>query len=264
MPVLDFLPAKLTETFTTLGGMTLLAFRAGTRNFVPPFYMEEFLRETYKLGVQSLPLVIFTGLFTGMVLALQLSVQLELFGTTFMVGRFVSTSVVRELGPVLTGVVVAGRAGAGIAAELGAMVVSEQVDALRLEGTDIVKKLVTPRFRATLLSLPILTLIADAAALGGGLFIAVFSLGVRPMSYWFSAMDALSIYDLLTGVLKPFCFGGIIAVVGCYMGLHTRGSAAAVGSSTTRTVVLCSLSIIITDFFLTKVFAGIGWIVPVR
>ena len=255
---------RTTRALAALGGATLFTFQAGVRGFTLPMYGREFLLETHKIGGQSLFLVCFTGLFTGMVLALQLSVQLQVFGATSLVAPFVSTSVVRELGPVLTALVVAGRAGAGIAAELAAMVVSEQIDAMRLEGTDIIQKLVTSRLRAALLSLPLLTLIADAVAIGGGLLIAVFSLGVHPILYTLSALEALTLFDLVTGLLKPFCFGGVIAMIGCYAGLHTHRSAAGVGAATTQTVVLCSLLIIITDFVLTKLFVAVGWVAPVR
>ncbi len=231
-----------------------------------PFYWRDTLQQMDKIGVGSLGIVLLTGLFTGMVLALQSSVEMRRFGAIIYIGRLVAASTVRELGPVLTALMVAGRVGAGMAAQLGSMKVTEQIDALNVLGVDPIKKLVTPRLLAALLMLPVLTVITDTVAIFGGMLIAVVKLDLTPDLYMRSVYQTLAqsgfIFrvipkDVLAGLIKPFFFGGIIAMTGCYFGLQTRGGTEGVGVSTTRAVVTASILILSVDYFLTQLLISI-------
>ena len=213
------------------------------------------------IGVKSVPIVLLTGLFTGMVLALQASVQLAPFGATLFVGRFVAASMLRELGPVLSGIMVAGRVGAGIAAELGAMRVTEQIDALETLGAEPVRVLVLPRVLAAALTVPLLALIADAAGLIGAAIVSSAFLGVSFRAFQGAASDQIALdgvvagvipADLVQGLVKPLVFGVILALLACYHGLRARGGTAGVGIATTNAVVTASITILITDYFLTQ------------
>ena len=243
-----------------------LAGRAIGFIFARPFYAQDVVQQMDEIGVKSLGIVLLTGFFTGMVLALQMSVQLQTFGATMYIGRLVSASMIRELGPVLAGLMVAGRVGSGIAAQLGSMRVTEQIDALNTLGTDPIKKLVTPRVLAALIMLPILTVINDFVGILGGNLIATLMVGIPTTAYWQTvweqiASDGFTFHfipnDFIQGLLKPFVFGGIIAISGCYFGLNTTGGTEGVGQSTTRTVVLSSVLILITDYFLTQILLAI-------
>ena len=214
------------------------------------------------IGVQSLGIVLLTGFFTGMVLALQSSVQLKTFGASQLMGRLVAASMIRELGPVLAGLMVAGRVGSGIAAQLGSMRVTEQIDALNTLGTDPIKKLVTPRLLAALVMLPALTVINDLAGILGGNVIARVYVGIPTSLYWRTvwstiANDGFSLkyipHDFMHGLIKPFVFGGIISLVGCHFGLKTSGGTEGVGIATTRTVVTASILILVVDYFITQI-----------
>jgi phospholipid/cholesterol/gamma-HCH transport system permease protein len=213
------------------------------------------------IGVKSIPIVLLTGLFTGMVLALQASVQLAPFGATLFVGRFVAASMLRELGPVLSGIMVAGRVGAGIAAELGAMRVTEQLDALETLGADPVRMLVLPRVVAAAIAVPVLALIADAAGLFGAALVSSQYLGVSWRAFSSAAADQIVLdgfvlnlipADLVQGLIKPFVFGLILSLLACYHGLRASGGTAGVGVATTRAVVSASITILIADYFLTQ------------
>jgi phospholipid/cholesterol/gamma-HCH transport system permease protein len=210
-----------------------------------------------ELGVKSVAITGITALFTGMVLALQTAYSLEAFGGKMFVGRVVSLSLVRELGPVLTALMVGGRVGSGITAEIGSMTVTEQVDALRSMAISPVRRLVVPRVVAVVFMMPILTAIADVLGILGGLAIAVLELRMTFQDYFTSIFQQLAISDVCSGLAKTFFFGFEIAVIGCYNGLQVEGGAAAVGRATTRTVVLASISILVSDFFLTKLFLAI-------
>ncbi|MGH7549143.1 MAG: MlaE family ABC transporter permease [Gemmatimonadota bacterium] len=236
------------QNFTILVGRTLSAFVR------PPLYWRDTWVQMDIIGVQSLLIVGLTGIFTGMVLALQSAVQLADFGATLFVGQLVAASVVRELGPVLTALMVAGRVGSGIAAELGSMRVGEQIDALEAMGTDPIKKLVKPRVQAGLIMLPILTVITDFIAIMGGQIIAWLTLNQGISTYWSAVWSGIFFSDLFTGIAKPFVFGFIITTVACYLGLRTRGGTEGVGRSTTQAVVVSSVLILASDFFLTKLF----------
>ncbi|HEV2177725.1 MAG TPA: ABC transporter permease [Terriglobia bacterium] len=227
--------------------------------FSPPRYVTDLLIQMDVIGFGSLPIVLLTGLFTGGVLALQAYRTLSRFGETGLLGQGVALSVVLELGPVLTGLVVAGRNASGIASEIGSMLVSEQVDALRAMGTDPERKLVTPRLYATLFTLPLLTILADFIALIGGYFIAATVVHLTSTEYWSPAYQALDYRDVTQGLIKPVCFAIVIALVGCYCGLHTSGGTEGVGRATTQAVVVTSVLILVLDFFITQFLIGIGF-----
>ncbi|HEU4641077.1 MAG TPA: ABC transporter permease [Gemmatimonadaceae bacterium] len=227
-----------------------------------PFYASDLVQQMDAIGVQSLGIVLLTGFFTGMVLALQSSVQMAQFGATMYIGRLVTASMIRELGPVLAGLMVAGRVGSGIAAQLGSMRVTEQIDALNTLGTDPIKKLVTPRLLAALIMLPVLTILADSVGILGGNVISALYVGIPTSLYWRTVWEQIASggfvlryvpTDLIQGLCKPFVFGGIIAVTGCYFGLNTTGGTEGVGVSTTRTVVTGSILILVVDYFLTQI-----------
>jgi phospholipid/cholesterol/gamma-HCH transport system permease protein len=230
-----------------------LAARAIARIFRRPFYYREFVIQLDKIGVDSLFIVFLTGIFTGMVMALQALIQLKPFAATSYVGGMVAVTMVKELGPVLSALMIAGRVGSAITAELGTMVVTEQVDAMRVEGTDVVTRLVTPRLKATVLAMPLLAIITDTVALVGGYIIAA-GYDINPIMYWNSLPQFMVFQDLIEGVLKPAFFGFIISMVGCYVGLNTSGGAEGVGAAAKRTVVLASSLVLVSDFFLTKIF----------
>jgi phospholipid/cholesterol/gamma-HCH transport system permease protein len=245
---LDFTKSKVfaVQEFTLLGA------RAIRNLFTPPRYLNDTLVQMDTIGVGSLPIVILTGFFTGAVLALQTSETLQAFGEVALTGQLVALSLVRELGPVLTSLMVAGRNASGMASELGSMRVTEQIDAMRALGTDPTKKLVTPRLVATVTMLPLLTIIADFVGLVGGFFVSFFIIRIDAIQYWTSAYQALAFEDVFQGLVKPFIFGFIIALVGCYYGLTTRGGTQGVGRSTTQSVVVASVLILASDFFITK------------
>ena len=243
------------QEFFVLGGKSI-GFA-----FSRPFYGGDLVQQMEAIGVQSLSIVLLTGFFTGMVLALQASVQLKTFGATMLIGQFVSASMIRELGPLLAGLMVAGRVGSGIAAQLGSMRVTEQIDALNTLGTDPIRKLVTPRVLATLIMLPTLTVINDFAGILGGSVIAWAYVKIPVALYWRTVWEQIAAggfifryipNDFVHGLVKPFVFGGIIAVVACNFGLKTSGGTEGVGVATTRTVVTSSILILMTDYFITQ------------
>jgi phospholipid/cholesterol/gamma-HCH transport system permease protein len=243
-----------------------LAWNALRFIFSRPFYAGDLVQQMDAMGVQSLGIVLLTGFFTGMVLALQSSVQLRTFGATQYIGSLVSASMVRELGPVLAGLMVAGRVGSGIAAEIGSMRVTEQIDALNTLGTDPIKKLVTPRVLSGVIMLPVLTIINDVVGILGGNLIARLYVGLPTSFYWQTVWEQLRgngftfgivPNDFIQGLVKPIVFGGIIATTACYHGLATTGGTEGVGLSTTRTVVTSSIAILVSDYFLTQVLLSV-------
>jgi phospholipid/cholesterol/gamma-HCH transport system permease protein len=217
-----------------------------------PFYYRDLVQQLDLIGVGSLTVVILTGLFTGAVLALQSGITLDQFGARPFVGRLVSASMIKELGPVLTALMLAGRVGSGIAAELGSMVVADQVNALRALGSDPVRKLVVPRVLAGTLMAPILTVVADFVGILGGWVIAVFQLRVASSLYWSSVLEGLYPEDPWMGLLKPFFLGFVIVSIGCHVGLRTRGGTQGVGRATTNAVVAASVGVLAVDFFITR------------
>ena len=217
-----------------------------------PFYYRDMVEQLDAIGLGSLTVVVLTGLFTGMVLALQSGITLDQFGARSMVGPLVSASIVKELGPVLTGLMVAGRVGSGIAAELGSMMVTDQISALRALGTDPIRKLVVPRMLAGLVMVPILTVIASAVGMVGGWIVTIGVLRVASSVYWNSVVQGLFIQDVWMGLIKPFFLGFAIVSIGCHVGLRTRGGTQGVGRATTNAVVASSVAVIAVDYFVTQ------------
>jgi phospholipid/cholesterol/gamma-HCH transport system permease protein len=231
---------------------TLLAARSVTNLFSPPYYASDVLEQMDIIGVGSLPIVLLTGFFIGAVMVLQTAAQFERFGQTALTADLVSLALVRELGPSITGLLVTGRNASGIASEIGSMVVSEQVDAMRAMGTDPIRKLVTPRMIATVLMLPLLTAVADFMGLIGGFVVASFTLRLGAVAFWTRALNILQFSDLMQGITKPLVYGFILATVGCYQGLNVKGGTEGVGRATTQAVVISSVFILVANFFLTK------------
>lgn len=217
-----------------------------------PFYWRDVVEQFEAIGLGSLTVVLLTGFFTGAVLALQSGMTLDQFGARPFVGRLISASMIKELGPVLTGLMLAGRVGSGIAAELGSMVVTDQINALRALGTDPIRKLVVPRMLAGFFMAPVLTVIADAVGVVGGWLIAVYQLRVASSLYWSSIVEGLYIQDAWMGLIKPFILGFVIVTIGCHVGLRTQGGTQGVGRATTNTVVAASVMVIAVDFFVTR------------
>jgi phospholipid/cholesterol/gamma-HCH transport system permease protein len=222
-----------------------------------PFYFHDVIEQFEQIGIGSLTVVILTGFFTGAVLALQTGITLDQFGARPFVGRLISASMIKELGPVLTGLMLAGRIGSGIAAELGSMVVTDQINALRALGTDPIRKLVVPRVLAGFFMAPVLTVIANTVGILGGWLIAVFQLRVASSLYWSSIIEGLYFDDAIMGLVKPFCLGYAIVTIGCHVGLRTKGGTQGVGRATTAAVVAASVAVIAVDFFVTRLLIGV-------
>jgi phospholipid/cholesterol/gamma-HCH transport system permease protein len=220
--------------------------------FTRPFYFRDVVEQFESIGIGSLTVVLLAGFFTGAVLALQTGITLDQFGARPFVGRLVSASMVKELGPVLTGLMLAGRIGSGIAAELGSMVVTDQISALRTLGTDPIRKLVVPRVLAGFFMAPVLTVIANTVGVIGGWLIAVYQLRVAGSLYWTSVVEGLYINDAWMGLIKPFCLGFAIVTIGCHVGLRTKGGTQGVGRATTNAVVASSVAVIAVDLFVTQ------------
>jgi phospholipid/cholesterol/gamma-HCH transport system permease protein len=244
-------PRDIAAETGELGFLTARAFRAMLR---PPFEVGLWVRQMEQIGVRSLGVAGITTIFTGMVLALQTALSLPSLGVKYYIGSVVAKSLVRELGPVLTALIVGGRIGSGMTAEIGTMKVTEQIDALRSMAADPVKKLVVPKLVATLVMLPALTVIGDGLGILGGLIVAVGTLSLTPGQYLNDVYAKLSLGDVFSGVAKSFFFAYFIAIVGCYNGLNTTGGADGVGRATTNTVVLAAILVLVSDFFLTKFF----------
>ncbi len=237
------------EAFGAFALLALAVLRAaGRRHF--PFL--ETVRQLEAIGARSSTIVLVTALFTGMVLALQTGIALARFGAKPYVGSVVGLSLARELGPVLTALMVGGRVGAGITAEIGAMQVTEQVDAIRSMGADPVQKLVLPRVIAATLALPLLTAMANLLGVIGGLLISSLQFGIGGSFYLQTVLNVVKVDDVLSGLVKTFAFGWIIAMVGCFSALRTSGGTVGVGVSTTRAVVVSSIAVLIANFFLTQ------------
>ncbi len=233
-------------------GVTFLIYYSFRGVLTKPRYVKEIVRQMDLIGVGSLSIIVLTGFFTGGVLALQSFPTLAQYGGQSETGRLVAYTVIRELGPVLSALMVAGRIGSAISAELGSMVVSQQIDAMRSLGTDPYRKLVTPRVIALIMMLPVLTVIADLMGIigGGATSRTLFNM---PFSTFFSSVrTGVAIQDLIGGVIKPLCFGLIIGSISCYKGLTTKGGTVGVGRSTTNAVVASSITVIIADFFLSR------------
>lgn len=235
--------------------MVVNSLRGLTRK---PYYIREAIHQMDIIGVGSLPIVLLAGFSIGSILALQTANVLLSFGAQNYTGRLVATSLIRELGPMLTCILLAGRIGSGMAAELGAMKVSEQIDAMRALGTDPLRKLVRPRVLALLVMAPTLTIFANIVGTIGGWVISTSLLHIPTSVYIASARESLNYNDIFSTLLKPTVFGLIVAVVGCRCGLRTSGGTVGVGMSTTQSVVVSILIILVTDFFLTKLILAIS------
>ena len=234
-----------------------LAGKAFQNIFRRPHYVDDIILQMDTIGVGSLPIVVLTGFFSGAVMALQMSRALAQYGQVGKTGTVVSVTLARELGPVLTALMVAGRNASGIASELGSMKVTEQIDAMRALGTDPVQKLVTPRLIATGVMLPLLTIIADFVGMFGGFIIAKFFLNLPPRQYWTSVWRALEWNDVVQGLLKPFIFAIVVSMIGCFYGLRTTGGTQGVGRATTQAVVAATILIFLLDLLITKIFVSL-------
>jgi phospholipid/cholesterol/gamma-HCH transport system permease protein len=230
----------------------IMVGKAARATVTRPFYYRDVVEQFDIIGVGSMTVVLLTGMFTGMVLALQSGITLDQFGARSMVGRLVSASMVKELGPVLTALMVAGRVGSGIAAELGSMMVTDQIAALRALGTDPIRKLVLPRILAGLIMVPFLTCISVAVGLLGAWLITITQLKVASSVYWNSVVLGLYIQDVWMGLIKPFFLGFVIVSIGCHVGLRTKGGTQGVGRATTNAVVASSVAVLVVNFLVTK------------
>jgi phospholipid/cholesterol/gamma-HCH transport system permease protein len=247
--LVDFTKAALLE----VQEYVLMLGKVGRGLTTPPYYYRDIIEQFEAIGVGSLTVVLLTGMFTGMVLALQSGFTLDQFGARSMVGRLVSASIVKELGPVLTGLMVAGRVGSGIAAELGSMMVTDQIAALRALGTDPIRKLIIPRILAGLVMVPLLTVIASAVGMVGGWIVTSTLLRVASSIYWNAVVQGLYIQDVWMGLIKPFFLGFTIVSIGCHVGMRTSGGTQGVGRATTNAVVASSVAVIAVDYLVTQV-----------
>ena len=243
----------LYQTIYEVQEFTLLCVRAITNIFRRPRYLQDTLFQMEVLGVGSTIIIIITGFFTGGILALQSAKSLQAFGAVNLTGQLVSLTLVKELGPVLTALILTGRVGSGITSQLGSMIVTEQIDAMRALGTDPIKKLVTPRMIACTTMVPLLTVLADLFGLVGGWLVSFHTLRLNTSLYWNTALRSIDYNNALEGLMKPIVFGFIIGMVSCYFGLRTRGGTPGIGRSTTQAVVTASILVLAADFFLSKI-----------
>jgi phospholipid/cholesterol/gamma-HCH transport system permease protein len=246
------LPAPAESFLTELGRFFLMLWRTMVWTFRPPYDWRNLLRQMVRVGVESVPVITLTTLFTGAVMALQTFTTLRRFHAESYVGSLVALSMVRELSAVLGGLVVAGRSGSAMGAELGTMRVTEQIDALEVMATDPIHYLVVPRVWATTIMLPMLVMLGNGLGIFGGYLVAVVLMGANPVAYNQNTFQFMDLNDLTSGLIKAAVFGLLIAVIGCQKGFYTTGGAEGVGRSTTSAVVTASIAILISDFFLTK------------
>ncbi len=240
-----------------LGGMSIMLKDTARVVFARPFEFKEVIYQVEQMGVRSVSIALITAVFVGMVMTVQFAFGLERFGATDYVGRVIGLSITRELAPSLTALVVGSRIGSGMAAEIGSMAVTEQIDAIRALGADPLKKLVVPRLIACLILIPVLALFADVVGFAGAMVVARLQFDT-PMGFFFrTALESINMQDFMSGFGKAPFFGVIIAVIGCYYGMQTRGGTEGVGRATTRTVVASAIAILISDFFLTKFFLSL-------
>jgi phospholipid/cholesterol/gamma-HCH transport system permease protein len=240
-----------------MGGIAVLAWNALRAIVRRPLEIESTIYQIESLGVRSLGIVAVTSIFIGMVMTVQFAFGLQRFGGIEYIPRVIVLSFLRELGPTLTAVIVGGRIGSGMAAEVGAMNVTEQVDAIRALGGDPAKKLVLPRLVAAMIVMPFLSIFADTLGTLGAMFVASAEYQIRPRLFLQTALESVLLSDLISGLAKTPVFGFIIAIVGCHFGLTTTGGTEGVGQSTTRTVVVVSIAILVADYLLTRIFIGI-------
>ncbi len=251
--------AYLRRTAMWYGGLGLLGGSVLRNLVLPRAYLRHILQEIETMGVRSLGVALTAAVFTGMVFALQGAVNMARFGAENYVGPLTALAIMRELGPVLTAILVGGKVASGITAELGSMKVTEQIDALRTLGVNYVKRLIVPRMLAALVVFPLLTVLADALGVLGGMMVMVFERGADPWAYWNTTTYWVVPKDFLMGVGKSVFFGAIVTLIGCYNGLSTEGGTEGLGRATTATVVHVTMGVIVSDFFLTKLFLILFW-----
>src|SRR5579863_6734313 len=245
------------ENIQAVQDYSLLAARSISNVFRRPRYVADTIQQADLIGFGSLPIVVLTGLSIGAELALNSANTLQRFGSLSLIGQLVSVGMVRELGPIITGLMVAGRNSSGMASELGSMIVTEQIDAMRALGTDPLKKLVTPRVISTVVMLFFLTIISDLLGLFGGALVSALLYGLDWRQYWNTAYQILVFQDVFMGLVKPVLFGFIISTIGCYYGMTARGGTQGVGRATTQAVVASSVLILITDLLVTKLLMSV-------
>jgi phospholipid/cholesterol/gamma-HCH transport system permease protein len=251
--------AYLRGTAMWYGGLGLLTAQVLRSLALPRKYLRLVVIEIEVMGVRSLGVALTASIFTGMVFALQSAVNMARFGAENYVGPLAALAILRELGPVLTAILVGGKVASGITAELGSMRVTEQIDALRTLGVNFIKRLIVPRLLAALLVFPLLTVLADVLGVLGGMVIMYFERGTDMWAYWNTTTYWVVPRDFLMGIAKSFFFGGIVTLIGCYNGLNTTGGTEGLGRATTATVVHCTMGVIISDFFLTKLMLMLFW-----
>jgi phospholipid/cholesterol/gamma-HCH transport system permease protein len=250
--------SALKEWIRSFQDFIILAGKAFANVFRRPHYYGDVLIQMDLIGVGSIPIVLLTGAFSGAIIALQMARALSTYGASSQVGSIVSLTLVRELGPVLTAILVAGRNSSGIASELGSMKVTEQIDAMRALGTDPIQKLVTPRLIATAIMLPCLTVVSDAIGLFGAYLVSAPLLHIiTGPQFWSTSWQALLLNDLAQGLIKPLLFGMLVSLMGCFYGLRTTGGTQGVGHATTQAVVVAGIWIFAVSFLVDKVFVGI-------
>lgn len=251
--------AHVRRTVLWYGGLGLLTANIARNLVLPRRYVQLVLDEIQTMGVQSLGVALTAAVFTGMVFALQSAVNMARFGAESYVGPVVALAIFRELGPVLTAILVGGKVASGITAELGSMKVTEQIDALRSLGVNYVKRLIVPRILAALVVFPLLTALAGVVGVVGGMVVMFFERGADMWAYWNNMLYWVVPKDFLTGVAKSVVFGGLVTLIGCYNGLATDGGTEGLGRATTATVVQVTMGVIVSDFLLTKLFLVMFW-----
>ncbi len=249
---------KVDNALETFGRIVILGLQTVSQSLRPPYELSEVFRQVVLLGVDSLSIGLLTAFFTGMVFALQFAVGLDRFGGKEYVSVVTGMAFLRELGPVLCSVVVGSRVGSGIAAELGSMAVTEQIDAIRALGSNPVKKLVVPRMWAMLIALPSLAMLADVVGILGGMVVGVTEVGLSAQTYLSDTIDGVSLTDMVTGLLKTYVFSIGIVLIACFNGMTTYGGTEGVGQATTKTVVAGLIFIFVSDFFLTRLMIPFG------
>jgi phospholipid/cholesterol/gamma-HCH transport system permease protein len=254
VPVLQPLGRAFLAGLETMGRLTLFTARAVYYAVQPPYYWRLLLRQMVEIGYYSLPVVGLTAIFTGMVLALQSYTGFTRFNAEAAIPNVVVLSMTRELGPVLAGLMVAGRIGAAIAAEIGTMRVTEQIDALTTLSTNPLKYLVAPRLVAGLLMLPLLVAVADLIGVFGGYIVSIYKLGFNPATYIKNTVDFVEFLDVVSGLVKAAVYGFLVTLMGCYHGYHSKGGAQGVGAATTNAVVSASILILIFNYIITELF----------
>lgn len=242
------------QTLALLGGLGLLSKAVLKETFVGKIYWKLIIEQIYQIGIRSMPLVLITALSIGMVMSLQFGLGLEKFGGKLYVPKLLAVTILREIGPVFTSLMLAARVGAGIASEIGSMVVTQQIDAIRALGTSPIKRIVIPRVIASLIALPILVAIANIIGNAGGLIVGAVELRLDPQFYLLKVLDTSSIGDYISGFGKTFFFAAFISIPSCYFGLNVKEGTKEVGIATTKAVVTASILIVVGDFFLSKLF----------